>query len=299
VQRNREIGIYKLTKGNAKEVVIEEAKRLQVITYISHRDFLKSLYLASKERIGSYSYLKFSEDLGLSKSNVLRLVITGQRPLSPKAAEKIGRQLELQGVSKKYWITLVKYADARTLAERDLLFTELIKNKAKGQPRSLDAKQVEYFSNWYHPIIREMAGLKDFTGDPEWIKKRLTFPLRIDEIKHSLDLLVRIGALKYDKIKNRFDKTEELISTDTEADHMALVSYHQKMIDSGRESITRVEEELREIRAITANLPIEKIPLLKNKILEFMSEVLDMEENKLNESEVYQMNIQLFPFTKS
>ncbi len=283
---------------DAKKIIAEEAKRLEVISFISHRDFLKSLYMATKYRMGSYSYLLFAEDLGLSRTNVVRLVITGQRPLTSRAGESIAKALKLAGSERKYWLSMVRYAGARSPADRDKHFSSMMSHKSKAKPKALDAKQAEYFSEWYHPIIREMAGLDGFDGNPEWIKKRLTFPLRIDEINKSLQLLVSIGALRYNRIKNTYSHTDERISTDVDVDHMAMISYHQKMIEAGRESITRVEEDLREIRAVTAALPADKVPMLKARILEFMTEFMDMEDSGQPNNEVYQMNLQLFPFTK-
>lgn len=284
--------------SDTKQVLREVAAQVQVTQHLSHRDYLRAVYDGAKARIESYSYLKYAEDLGFSKTNVVRLVIIGQRPLTSKAAERIAKALDLHGSDRRYWTTLIKYANERLPAERDNLFRLLMSYKTRSAPTELDPVQAEYFGEWYHPVIREMTALADFDGDPEWIKSRLMFPLRLEQIKRSLELLAKLGVIKQDKQKGRWVRTDGRISTDSEVDSIAIVRFHQKMIEIGRESITVVGEDQRDIRAVTVSLPKAAIPLLKGKIEEWVSEVAAMEDGGGKGEQVVQVNVQMFPFTK-
>ena len=284
--------------SNAKTLLREIAAGTAVTRFLSYRDYLKELYLAVKARLDSYSYLQFAEDLGFSHSNVVRLVIVGRRPLTSKAAERIAKALDLHGADRRYWTALVKYSNARLPAERDQLFRLLMSHKTRAQPAELDPLQAEYFSEWYHPVVREMTALADFTGDPAWIKARLAFPLRLEQIKRSLELLTQLGAIRFDQARGRYVRTTTCIATDAEVDSMAIVRYHQKMIEIGRESITAVDEDRRDIRAVTVNLPSAALPLLKGKIEEWVMEIAAMEDAEVPGEQVVQVNVQMFPFTK-
>ena len=281
-----------------RSILRQAAAKMPVTQHLSHRDYLKALYDAVKAEAEAYSYLKYAEDLGFSATNVVRLVIAGQRPLTSKAAEKIAKALDLHGSDRRYWTTLVKYANARLPAERDNLFRLLMSYKTKSQPAELDPVQAEYFSEWYHPVIREMTALADFDGDPEHIKARLTFPLRLEQIKRSLELLEQLGVILKDPATGRYARTATRIATDSEVDSMAVVRYHQKMIEIGRESITVVPEEARDIRAVTVSLPKAALPLLKGKIEEWVAQIAAMEHDDTPGDQVIQVNVQMFPFTK-
>lgn len=284
---------------SSRTILRELSGAVPVTQYLGHRDYLKALYEAAKSRIEAYSYLRFAEDLGFSRTNVLRLVIAGQRPLSSKAAEKVARALELHGADRRYWTTLVKYGNERLPASRDNLFRLLMSYKTQANPKELSATQAEYFGEWYHPVIREMTGLADFDGDPEWIKSRLMFPLRIEQIRRSLDLLVLLGAVRVDEKHGRYIRSDGRISTDAEVDSMAIVRFHQKMIEIGRESITAVPEQQRDVRAVTVSLPTAALPILKGKIQEWIAEVAAMEQDGATGDQVVQVNVQMFPFTKA
>jgi uncharacterized protein (TIGR02147 family) len=284
--------------SETKSILRQVASGIEVTQYLSHRDYLKAVYDAAKTRLESYSYLKYAEDLGFSKTNVVRLVIAGQRPLTSKAAERIAKALDLHGPARRYWTTLIKYANERLPADRDNLFRLLMSYRTKSQPAELSPTQAEYFSEWYHPVVREMVALAGFDGDPEWIKGRLAFPLRLEQIKRSLELLEQLGVIERDGDKWR--RAGSVVATDAEVDSMAIVRYHQKMIEIGRESITTVHEELRDIRAVTVSVPKSVLPILKGKIQEWVAEAVALEggTEAAPADDVIQINIQMFPFTK-
>jgi len=223
-------------------------KPIPVSKFLHYRDWLKALFLSAKSQDNDYSYAQFADDLGFSKTNVLRLVITGSRPLTLKAAEKIASALAMTGGAKKYWLALVAYNGERLPALRDKYFAILMELKAEQQPYELDPLQAEYFSEWYHPVVREMTGLLAFDGTPEWIRDHLEFTVRLDQVRRSFEVLTKLKVIRFDAEKGRYVRSQERIRTDSEVDSIAVVRYHQKMIEMGKESITTIDEKRRDVR---------------------------------------------------
>lgn len=273
-----------------------------VTDYLEPQPYLLAIYQKAKLKIPSYSYLKFAEDLGFAQTNVMRLVIANERALTPKAGRRIGKALGLKGAHYKYWVKLVTYSYERVPNLRENLLKELVSLKSVAKPKELSPKEAAYFEHWYNPVIREMTGLPDFRGDPVWIQERLSFPLRLDEIRKSLDILENLGLIRFDKASNQYVKTDN-VQTGNDIDSMALVLFHQSMIDVGKESITRVEENLREIQSVTISIPTSAVEQIKAKIALLVQEVLAAESNVAasldpsKSNEVFQLNVQLFPFT--
>ena len=295
-------------------------REVPVSDFLSPLEYLSRVYHRTKEKSFGYSYLDFAQDLGFPRSNVLRLMIVGQRPFSMKSAERIVEALSLQGIDKKYFLTLARHGISRVSHERDELFKELVALKTKKSPQTLSPIQAEYFSEWYHPVIREIIGVKQFSGDPAWIQEKLHFVLRMDEIKKSLELLEKLKYITYDTPTGRWKKTEENILTDDEVDSLAMIRYHQKMIEIGKESIVQLSEDQREIRAATLRIPASLIPVLKAKIGGWVHELLALEVQPPpqtttrspaphetpqdtsysdQDEQVVQVNVQFFAFTKS
>jgi uncharacterized protein (TIGR02147 family) len=274
------------------------AKIVMVTDYLSHSEYLGALYNLAKSKIPGYTYLKFAFDLGFSHTNVMRLVIAQQRTLTIKAARKIAKHLEFHGTELRYWLTLVEYSLCSVPTERQRLFRLLVSNKSKTLPEQLNEQQAEYFSAWYHPVIREMVLLDDFRSEVEWIQKRLAFPLRADQIKRSMELIIELGLVYKNPQTQKFEQNGN-VRTPAEVDNLALVGYHQKMMEAASESITRVHEDLRDIQSVTLALPSAAVSVLKGKIGEWVSELLLLEAEHISqeEKEVFQVNLQLFPFT--
>lgn len=274
------------------------AGQIDVTSYLSYRDFLRSLYDAAKGRNESYSYGRLAADLGFSATNVVRLMIIGSRPLTVKGAERMAKALAMPAADRRYFLTLVAYANARVPATRDALFATLLQQKAKAKPQILSQAAAEYFSEWYHPVVRELCGSATAITGADMIKERLAFPLRLDEIKRSLGLLVRLGLVKFDAASGTYRRGEDLLRTASEVDSLAVVRYHQSMIGLGREAITTVEEERRDVRAITVSLPEQALVILKGKLEEWIEEVAALERSSGGGEQVVQVNMQMFPFTR-
>jgi len=282
-----------------KSLLLKAGSSTQVTRYLSYRDYLSDTYQFVKEKADAYSFLQFAEDLGFSKTNVIRLVIAGKRPLSSKASDKVAKALGLKGVERKYWLAMVQYNNERLPAEREKQFKKLMAQKQKDMPQEIDQKYLEYFTEWYYPVIREVISLGGFDGDPEWVRSRLGFPLRLEEIKKALELLEKLGFIKKDLDTGALVQAEDHVITERELDSLGIVRYHQKMIEMGREAITRIDEDQRDIRAMTFRLSSKRVEEAKAKLDELLKEILDMEEEAGNDGEVYQLNLQLFPFTKN
>jgi uncharacterized protein (TIGR02147 family) len=143
-----------------------------------------------------------------------------------------------------------------------------------------------------------MTSLKEFNGDPHWIQERLNFGLRLDLIKRSLELLTALGYIEYDPDNQTWRRSDQKIKTDEEVDSLALIRYHQKMIEIAKESLTVIDENQRDIRAATLSVPAALLPILKAKVASWIHEMADLEKPAASSDLVVQLNVQMFAFTK-
>ena len=140
--------------------------------------------------------------------------------------------------------------------------------------------------------------MSDFQNDISWIAKRLQNRVLPNEIKKSLQLLVDLGVIDYDDEKQTYVQVGRSIYPDRDVEVMAAVRFHQKMIEIAKEAVTKTSENRREINAMTLSLSREGFEEIRKAILELCKKSMTVEENDKNKSDVYQLNVQLFPFTK-
>ena len=246
----------------------------------------------------NYSYEKFAEDLGFSATNILHQVIRGHRNLTIKSAEKIIKKLELKKFEKKYFLTLIEYNNSNDSKIRDTKFDELMDLKRQLIPGEIDKFWLEYVSEWYHPVIREMILMKDFKNDAKWIANKITPNIRPEQVKKSLELLLKLGLIEENIEDGTLKQTEKLINTGHRVKNMAVASYHQQMINLAKESLTRVKGNKRDISGMTLCLDEANFEKLKSMIHDFKEKVIIESEKSAEGDKIVQFNIQLFPFTK-
>lgn len=283
----------------AKAEIEALALSLPPVSFLSSRDYIQAVYVWVKNHRKEYSYLQFAEDLGFSRTNVIHLIVRGKRPLTDKGGLKISESLGLKGKDAAYFAAMVAYGNERDQYSRDLHLKSMLTMREENSTSSRQRFQMEYLSEWFHPVIREMCLLNEFMSDGGWIADHITPRIRPEQARKSLILLEQIGMIRFDETQGRHVPVEQTVSTGDDTDDVAVVRYHHAMIDLGKESITTIAAEDRDIGAITICADDETAEKIKFEVRAFRKKMLALAEQARGSSRVYQMNIQYFPVTKA
>lgn len=283
-----------MKKSSLKEIVKKEVKPS---SYLDYRLFFRALYESRKES-GEYSYQKFAEDLGFKATTIMHQIVHGYRPLTSKAAAGVIDALDLESAEANYLMNLVGFCNAKVAAKRDEFFQKLQSLKKKTLPDELDKDLLEYFSIWYNAVVWELVGTKNFQPDLEWIAGRIIPNLKAAQVKASLELLERLNLIAYDAEHKTYRQTQNRVSTGHRIKGMALVSYHQTMIDHAKAALTSISGQRRDVSSITLSVSEETAKRLRAMIHTFQLQLLDEADRDEAGDQVYQVNIQLFPFTE-
>lgn len=285
-------------RAAAKTRILLAVDRLPVTNFLSYREYLLKIYEFIKQGDPSYSYVQLGEDLGFSRSNVLWLVIVGRRRMSPRASERLIKALGLTGTDRRYFETMRSQNNARRTDEREASFSALMNIKSESVTTTRSQNVLEYFSDWYHPVIRELVGLDDFLSEAGWINDRLVVKLMPLQILKSLELLDRLGLISYDRKAGRHRQTGGQIRPDREVERMASVRFHQKMCDMAREAVTRVPASRREMNSLTIRVNDEVAMKASEILYKACEQIMKLESESKTGDQIYQINVHLFPFTK-
>lgn len=288
-------------KAMAKRHITEIRDLVAVTGYLDYRGFLSALYEGIKAQVSPYSYLQFAADLGFSATNVLRLVIAGKRTLAPQSAQKIAKALDLKHHDRRYFLALVAFNNAKGAKLRQKRFEELLTVKHETLASEDDKRAVSYFSDWTHPVLREMMRLPGFRPEPEAIRALLYPELRIRKAEEALAFLESSSfAVRSEAGSLRLkDDTPVTLPADQTAGHLSVLSFHEEMLDIAKECLSKVPPKRREYNALTLCVSYETLSLIKKRIRELCVEILQLEANDPKTREcVAQLNLQLFALTK-
>jgi uncharacterized protein (TIGR02147 family) len=265
-----------------------------VFDYLDARRFLADLYDAWKVGRKTSSYVSFTEELGFGRNSYAHQVISGTRALTEKAAQKIAVTLGLTPVERRYLGALVRHLGAEDAAGRETAFRSIVDIRMEVLDTDLGRDQLEYFSEWYHPVVREVVTFADFSPDPRWIARQLRPAIKPDEAARSFELLQRIGLVIFDARANKWRQSTSHLAMPNEVRSLALVRFHQEMLERAKESLVRSPAEEREIGAITLTVTDDEFQELKSMAVAFRKSVLERFGHAEGVERVAQVNLQVF-----
>lgn len=278
-------------------LLIAASEDIRPSSYSDYKAYLAALYKQTKTlRNSDYSWQKFADDLGFGATTALHQVTRGYRTLTEKAAERIIKRLAIVGIERRYLLALVRHQNARSPAVRQAAFEELLDLKERILPEEIDKDTLSFFSEWYHPVIRELCGAGQ-VNDPAAIAERIMPHLRVEQVRESLALLERLGLIVLDHETGLWQQTQARISTGHRVKSLALISYHLAMIERGREALQSVPGERRDVSAMTLRIDEKAFGRLRSMIHTFQNSIMD-EADKHAGEQIFQINLQFFPFTE-
>lgn len=274
-------------------------RTLSVYGYTDYRVYLRDFYAFRKDSQHGYSFRTFSKVAGFTSPNILKLVIDGERNISPEATQKFVKALGLKGQMAEYFGTLVRMNQAKTDADKDCYFGVLQKLTPQSKRHQLHSESLKYLSHWLFPVIREMASLKDFRDDPYWIARRLHGKASLPEITQALLFLTKEGFLA--KVDGRFVPRDNMVFSDDEVKSLAIRNFHRQMLEQAKDCLETLSIEEREFGALTFSLPEAAMNELKYKLKRFRSEMHTwaMQVTQEQGSDVIiQLNLQMYPHSR-
>ena len=276
-----------------------EVKRLTAgiapTSFVEPREYLSAVYSALKAASPQYSYVQFTEDLGFGACNAMYLIIHGHRPLTSKGAAKICVALGITGNERRYFLGLVEASRPKKGRANDQALDKLMELKAKSLPSELSRDQLAFYNEWYHSAILELLSLPHGSDDPAWLSQALQPSVTELKVERSLELLKKIGFVVFDAHKKRLVPAQDVVSTGQEVIGMAIIRYHQQMIELGKAAMLALDSDQRDISAVTMAFPESKLPELKDKIQAFRKELLELSVAQDANDTIVQVNIQMFP----
>jgi uncharacterized protein (TIGR02147 family) len=263
---------------------------------LDYRTVLKEFYEESKKKDPKYSFRVFAQKAGFKSKAYLIEVISKKKALSKNSIFQVTRAMGLNLREGDYFETLVRFNEAKSIAEREYNLHRLMALAGKTKAALLGGEVYGYFSEWFHPAVRELAAMagfkKDWAALAEAVRPAITPP----QARNSVELLVRLGLLK--KAGNgRYALGQRHVSTADEISSLAVARYQQKTMALATEALERFPPEVREISTLTAGLSETCFKSLKKEIQLFRKQLVQLVEADTGADRVYQINFQLFPLS--
>ncbi len=273
----------------------------EIYNYSNYRAFLKDYYAAKKAESKRFTFGLFAAVTGFASPSFLKLVMDGRKNLTKPSVLKISRGLRMKKNQAQYFEDLVFFNQASALEDKTHYLERLNDYRRKNRPEKLLPGEYDYLSRWYHCVVREMVDLAGFREDPKWIAGKLLHAIKPKEISRSLSFLEekrfigRNGSGKLVK-KNKTIATgnigeQEILNTIAR-------SFHLNMIRLAETSVSTQPKAVRNTSNTTLSLSAAGYDTAVKRIEQLRMELLEIAQSDENADRIYQLNINLFPFTE-
>jgi uncharacterized protein (TIGR02147 family) len=270
---------------------------IDVFAFNDYRLFLRAYYDAGRaEGSPAVTLRAFGKRAGLRSPNYLKLVIDGDRNLTPAVAPRFAEAAGLRGEAAAYFCELVAFNQSKTATERAHAYERLRRFAKHRKVHKLDAEQTAYHEHWYLPAIRELVAHKDFRDDPKWIAKKLVPKIAVRDAERALQTLQTLGLLSRDD-QGRLVQCEPLLETPDGPLGHHVVRYHRTMLQRAADALDDVPREQREIASLTLCVSKSQARELKERLERFRDELLHVFAAGTDASRVVQLNLQMFPLS--
>ncbi|MBN1577439.1 MAG: TIGR02147 family protein [Chitinispirillaceae bacterium] len=271
--------------------------RISIFEYVDYRFFLTDYFNLQKKIFRGFTFRSFAKKAGLSAS-LLKDILSKRQNLTIPAMRKYAGAMGLGGKESAYFEALAGFNNAATNGEKNRFFGEMVRLRGRSAVKFLDMQQYEYFSEWYHAVVRELVTHAGLGNDPEAIARCIVPFVSTGKIRKSIALLRELG-LVYEDPDGTWHASDKVISSEYEIQSVALKNYHTGMLERAREALENCPSEEREFQGLTISAGRETFNRMKERIRCFTDELLAMAAaDRGKAEEVYQINLQMFPFTR-
>lgn len=267
-----------------------------VFHYSQPREFLVSFLAEKKKKNPRFSIRSWSRVLGYKNPSVLAKILKGERRLKSDLARKIAESMGLEQNEKAYFEALVLISNAKGEAEKNI-YKDLLGSKLP--PAQIENLSLDYFrviADWYHLVILEMFGLKNFNADPTAVAKRLGKKISSAEADLALSRLERLELICRDS-KNKRVRNKGRLFIGKNVPSEAIRKFHRQMIQRSLDELDLQTLDERSVMGTTLAIRAKDIPKFQALIDKFHSEVQASGKSSDGDA-VYQFNTQFFRLTE-
>ncbi len=269
----------------------------KIFNYLDYREYLSDFYQAKKDEHSFFSYRLLSQRAGFKSPNFIKLVTTGKRNLSKDSVFKVAKALKLNKGETEYFENLIFFNQSSTLEEKNYYLSKLMKYRKKIEPYKIEESHYRYYSDWFNPVIRELAVSMDFKDNYSELAKAVVPSITETEAEKSVNLLLKMGFIEK-RDEGGYVKTQKTITTGPQVKSVAVANYHKEMMNLASESIGRFSSEERDVTSLTVNVSDETSEIIKKRISELRREILSLADSDDNAGRVMQVNFQVFPLSE-
>ncbi len=266
-----------------------------VFEYSNYRQYLQD-YIAWQRSFNSHFSLRFlALKAGFRSHSFLHNVIAGKRNLTLDSIAKVCKAISLGRKESQFFSALVMFNQSESYQERADALKEMTRIRMTIDFYRVQKHQYAYYSQWYLPILRELAVYSDWGGDFRKLGHLVRPVLTPEQAKQGMQTLVDIGMLKQEN-GHRYTQTDQVVTADEVPGYIFREARTHYLLRAIEASETMPMSE-RHISYAVLAMSRKTFVEITRLIDEERKKALVMAAEDENVEGVYAINIQVFPLS--
>lgn len=278
--------------------MVNQNPKISVFDYLDYRKFLADYYGRKKELNRHFSYRVLSSKAGIASTGYFSEVLSGRRNLTRSKLPGIAQALGLNEKEQAFLSLLADFNHARNEKARQALYDQVVQAMSIRMQR-LRESQWEYFSKWHHVAMREALGFLKVKDDCGELAAFLRPAITVPQAKAALRLLESLGLIQRDAEGCWRPTHQNLFSQRDESTALMVRSFQSEMMVLAQGALQSVDRDERDISCVTMSVSAKGLERVKEILKESHKRILDAVQADRGEDRVIQMNVQVFPLTRS
>lgn len=219
--------------------------------YDDYREVLKAVFEQRKETSPQFSYKALAEILGIDPAGTFR-VLNKERHLPARCVSRAIDFLGLTGRSAEYFVLMTSYGRERRKAARQEILNKALELRDVPR-RQLEEDELSFLRDWWVVAVRCAVEVLGGRAIPEEIASRITPPVRVEDVRAALSLLVSLGIAKRAQGET-LRIVDQHLTVDGQKGRLAVAEFQRKVLELAAESVDRFPREIRDISTLTVTV---------------------------------------------
>lgn len=245
---------------------------LSIFKYVDYRLFFREYYSARNKADRHFSHRYLSEKLGDKSPSFFLKVIQGQRRLSDDQLEKITKMFDLDREESRYLQAMYRYGIAKDNAEREYHLGLMVAISSPSR-KELGSEASDFYSEWYHSVVRALLGVLDVSDDFTQLTRRLKPTLTAIQTRQSMQLLERLKLIEKNT-KGFWKPQENAIFFKSPIQDATMRSYRLKCLDLAKLAVSAPQSQNPpQFFTTTMTVSEDALERIRKNLAKFRSEV--------------------------
>jgi uncharacterized protein (TIGR02147 family) len=269
---------------------------VNVLEYFDYQLFLRDFIENCKKEKPWFSYRYLESKTSIDHSNLVKIT-QGKRHASKANVSSLCEALKFNQKETEYFKTLVEFNKSKNQAKSKVLLEKLIALK-NVTLKTLEPHQYDYYRQWYHTAVYSLLDFYEFRGDYAALAEAVDPPITPKQAKETIALLEKLQLI-HKEPDGRYVQTQKLISTGAKWRSIAIQNFQEETMKLAINSLYRQPQNVRNISTLTMALTKDEMIAIHELTEQYRKSIIKVVNEGGKGDTVYQLNIQLFPLTKS